>query len=422
MLKLLIKDTTVQSSTVAVSWCLEKRVIDKLNQRLTLQKDEGLYLLLVVAPKPSYAGGHRSYRETRKLVPITDPFAYVDFRHPGENNIFAIMVWGKESRLHDRFISRHDSWHGTDVLWSDGVTVNEHFTKFLAPPGFLEGITASIAVQVPEECFAKEPPEWEKTWVNYWFRGQSLDQCDYRRRRLVAYTIQPVLFAIKYLIGALCILVLMLCGMRNIGYGFLAHPIQYAVDDIWYRLSGSIFFPRKSREERWRLLLVPLTPLICLLAGFLGVYLSMLLSNLGHNLGHLGLLERCLLGIGTLYAVYYGIALLIGVAVALTSVCVFCAAMITAGYLRARAWLGKIFAFDAKPRPVVETAPQEKPVVSAPPPPKPKPVLLSEQAVMDLVCSTGPKPMSLRELPKRRRTVRLRFQNLKAQVCRPFRG
>jgi hypothetical protein len=38
----------------------------------------------------------------------------------------------------------------------------------------------------------------------------------------------------------------------------------------------------------------------------------------------------------------------------------------------------------------------------------------------ELVCTGRPRPLSVRELPRERRTVELRFWDLKRRVCRPF--
>lgn len=394
MLNLFVKETTVQSSTVAVSWCLEKKVIDKLNQRLTLQKDEGLYLLLVVAHTSAYQKGY-AHKEMRKLVPITDPFAYVDFKYPGENNIFAVVVWGTKSRLHDDYVSRESyryCGYANDVLCYDLSTFNEHFLARRLRPGFSEAITATLAVQVPEECFAKEPPEWEKAWVNWLHRGDPFDQCEYRNRRIWAYSLQLfILFPLRYVIGALAVLVLMLFGTRKVGYGFLGHPLRYDLEDTWYYREASIFSPRRRHEgDEWRILLIPLMPIIWIAAGMggmLGAFTAVVDISLWHGF---------LMGIGVLWVVCYGVILM--------------GAVVIAVLWLIRASLKLVFpGSDGR-----KTAAQ--------PTSEPKPPVFSDLEMNDLVCSMVLRPLSLRELPKERRTVRLRFYDLKARVCRPFRG
>lgn len=97
---------------------------------------------------------------------------------------------------------------------------------------------AKTFLQVADGYFAKEPSAWEKWWVNLWFGGEAAhDQCHFRRRRLVAYTLQPPLVALfiatTTTVRALIALFFSLFGRRGVDYAAIVHPFNNEIHDVY---------------------------------------------------------------------------------------------------------------------------------------------------------------------------------------------
>jgi len=88
-------------------------------------------------------------------------------------------------------------------------------------------------VLVPVEVFAKEPAAWEKAWVNLFFRSRPGDQCDFRKRRLFAYTIQPILGVSRSLWFLLFGFVglLFACKPSKFPWGGVLHPFRRSLEE-----------------------------------------------------------------------------------------------------------------------------------------------------------------------------------------------
>jgi hypothetical protein len=62
-------------------------------------------------------------------------------------------------------------------------------------------VQAFVDVDIPKECFAREPSDLEKRWVNWLYMSKTVDQCEFRKRRLFAYNnnIYYFCFGLRYL-------------------------------------------------------------------------------------------------------------------------------------------------------------------------------------------------------------------------------
>ncbi|MEK7565239.1 MAG: hypothetical protein AAB501_03320 [Patescibacteria group bacterium] len=92
-------------------------------------------------------------------------------------------------------------------------------------PSLLDGVVIAATVVdfvVPEQLFAEKPRNrfenaiW--SWVNLWFDGEPNDECDYRRRKIFAFTLQPIIFLVASAIYASIVflgsLAVFFCGYR----------------------------------------------------------------------------------------------------------------------------------------------------------------------------------------------------------------
>ena len=178
MLKLIIgEEGKTQSATVPVRWCVDKETLENLVKIIEVLNPH--ILLVVVSDKKEIS---------RQLAPLDQLVEYIQFQRPGANKVFATIVWSdkktekeRKKNLWNRFLKKDDGDYSTTLIY------NGEFEKEL-----LKSIEfAEVEVVIPKELFAKEPPAWEKRWVNMWFETRPKDQCQYRRRRILAYTIQP---------------------------------------------------------------------------------------------------------------------------------------------------------------------------------------------------------------------------------------
>jgi hypothetical protein len=172
----MVENPEVKDVVIPLRWCVDRETLDEL-------KDKGVqdpYLLLVIAQK--YCAPEQ------KLVPFNQMLEYVELKRPGVNRIFATIVWNKEKGrlgLWRQYLQQKNGRYNNELVdcwWSSDMAFDQ--------PEESIG-KAVLILEVPRELFAKEPHRWEKKWVNLWFENRPKNQCYFRRRRLLAYTIQP---------------------------------------------------------------------------------------------------------------------------------------------------------------------------------------------------------------------------------------
>lgn len=220
----------IQGTSVPVRWCLSKDELNKLNEA----RKEVFLLLLVV----SDTGGERS--ETRYFIPIKQMMEYVNFYTPGKNKIFAMVA---ERKDREYFLHKYGIYYSNSLYNYYGKNLHPSYLKNYYD---LYGIeVCELEVNVPKEVFAKEPPAWEKKWVNLFLGWELLNQCDYRKKQIFAYSFQlifflPILGSIELAVG-LIISALLLFGTKGIGFRKIIRPFSESFSSIWDETKGSIF-------------------------------------------------------------------------------------------------------------------------------------------------------------------------------------
>ena len=260
MLKLMIeeKDRAVQNAIAPLRWCVEREVIEELKQRGIRNPH---LLLLIFHLGDAYIGDNNdlgyyeywSWRSNmeRKLIPLDRLMDYVQFQRSGKHRIIATIVGGNAT-IKNRYLYKRFLWSGDDCYLPDFRLVNQRGrldSESISSYMFNTG-NAEIDIVVPDGLFANEPPEWEKKWVNLWYESPAKDQCHYRKRRLLAYTIKPPLALMWYsfiiLVRYIAAAFLLMCGMKRIDFGPLIHPISSYTDYIWWDVQwpDSVFIPK----------------------------------------------------------------------------------------------------------------------------------------------------------------------------------
>lgn len=395
-MKLFVSETKVQDAVIPIRWCLTREELKELEKR----EAKNPHLLLVVT--------HENQEVDRYLVPISQMLAYIQFHKPGENRILATVVWqyGDDVyKFRKEFLQQSSrGYYEQHVLNYGGKNLLRGFNY----PRLDQ--QTEITVMVPAELFAKEPPAWEKWWVNLLFNSKPQDQCQFRRRRMIAYSIQPlfVLFIVPILaiVRFLAASVLLFLGKREVNLEPIIHPFKHETNDVWRNAEDSVFL-RDAEGKRQHWLITLFSPPVFL--GFLAI------------LAGIRFVFPSFFSQITLLWWYYplvALAVLAGIAVTgilllgLFSV-IYSLLQIALKVLKAKtadplAELRKT-RIQAREKREQEEAERKRR----------KEEQLRVELEQLLMCDGGFIP-KLSELPKEKQTIYLRFQDLKAKVCKPY--
>lgn len=350
-----ISDNDITNGTIAVSWCVPKEILEALDKAGI--KDPAI--VLMTAP---YDGiNHYKLKEYRKVVPLKDLMAYVEFRSSGTNRIWG-FIDGKDEYSYFKkryYLDR----------FSNGKYVRGIVDPNLAQNFYFEHINYNaepLTVEVPDSVFAKEPSEWEKKWVNLFHSYDAIDQCQFRKRRLFAYSLQiPVALICWTFAYLLPFIFAFLFGTRGLSAKPMLRPLQYPPLAALLVLKGGSYFYNPN-ETGWRKYIkLPFMP-IMLIAEFLCVY--------------------ALLHLGAAWAtsLLRVLGMLAGIAICIIFTII------------------KI---------VVHNERKQK---------DPAWFMNGEHQKL-LVCSDGKiKPKSVADLPKENQSIRLKFSEIKSKICKPF--
>ena len=432
-------------SAVPVRWCISRETAEKLQR----EKIENPHLLLVIS--------NNGVEISRYVVPLFNEMHYVQFLRPGDNLIHATIVWygsAKELRktLTERFkdsdryrvtlieerqprtlalghrIKRYrEQYYATndedqetrlraliDQLQAelDELERTEPKTASLMSDFGSDAkrldYEAKLGVVVPQEMFAKQPPAWMK-WLSelypFWERAPR-DQCILRRRALVTGVTLPLAVMLGVVVLALwavltltievfnliAVGVLLLFGLRNIKFEPLLHPydpFDYPPRNIWSRIRPSVWWNKKVEYDDGDYVdyvdrhpaFFAVNPPVIVAFALIGLALKLA------------------------FGLYASMALVVA-EFALVPLALGLIVLISA--FLARGPLSRYNERRAKEREAELKATRKR---------------YREQLDRErelLACSSASREVSVSALPKGHRTVRLRFQDLKSQVCRPF--
>lgn len=231
MLKLIAGSSVHSEPVVPIRWCLTPDIIEMLRQKNAANP----HVLLSVFNETEGEVG-------RQLVPLERAMTYVQFNHPGTNTVNATIVWSEApEELKTLLMENSPESFRVHGLYGHNAEGGVVFRPHSCLSGNMRALgqeTASIDVEVDSRFFAHEPKEWEKKWVNLWFKYPPRDQCEFRRRRILAYTFQPIamLVATGYIIlfRIMAFLFLGLLGVRVTPLPIF-HPFKMGRRDVWYR-------------------------------------------------------------------------------------------------------------------------------------------------------------------------------------------
>ncbi len=250
-LELQVVDPTIQQASVRLRWCVKRSFLDTLK----IEDGEKLFVLIILkGDLGSYYGDpwYEYHSERRQLLPLERMSAFIQLQKPGEFEVVSILLKGSRGQL-EKIKTR--AYH------RDGS--RRHDEELLAKGSAYCAVT-TLKLNVPEGCSAPEPSKFEKWWVNFLFRDAPRDECVLRRRRILAYTFQPVVLLVWFLgvttFRFLLAFVLMVVGQWNIDWYPVAHPFSAGTKEItkdssnvfpglWNWVILRVFGPPKTTVE-----------------------------------------------------------------------------------------------------------------------------------------------------------------------------
>lgn len=224
MPQLHVDHQNAQSATVPVRWCINSEAEEELRNRGV---DDPFILLIVRNAK--------SRSEQRWVVPIGQLVQFVPFTGPGENTIFATIIYTKNGRatlstLKKKYLAKRGNKYRLAIYNKHGL-VSKSLRRTIG--------RETISVDVDKKFFAGEPNRFEKWWVNFWFKSKPVNQCAFRKRRILAYTIQwPVIIPCAIVLCVVRLIVASLIAIflvkKDIGWKAIFRPWKYSSGEIWW--------------------------------------------------------------------------------------------------------------------------------------------------------------------------------------------
>jgi len=246
--RFLFNPKQAQSGAVMfLQWCLAPQVIQYL-------KDNSVTDAKVFITVRNPHG-----KETRYVAPLASPQEFLEFHCSGKHEISGTVVWGDHLKDAGRSLleksSRRDYKHDLENAINGNSCVS--FSK------------AELSVEVPSGFFAPELSPWIFWYVNLWFGEPAWDECEIRRRKLIALLVQTPLLAVWIPVISLIRLVyaLFVSGVllrKDVPLEAVVRPFVYSISDIWER-----------SERRWeekpvrRLILVPSNQIMMILVSIM---------------------------------------------------------------------------------------------------------------------------------------------------------
>lgn len=172
--------TILDSATVSIEWHFSKELIAKKPEYVVICDHE--------TPLSNLKETGNTYYGNRYLCKITDLVKYVQLFRPGKHHFVILVFSGDDAKLYARFYIRKGSSH-----YENGI----FYSNLLQKKDDRDTDITYFEFDVPEELFAKKSETKFGTfiwnYVNEWHSKKPIDQCEYRKRKIFAFTIKPLL-------------------------------------------------------------------------------------------------------------------------------------------------------------------------------------------------------------------------------------
>lgn len=236
----------MNSATIPIEWWFSKEVIDR----------EPKYILIFEQSKEEKErdfGKNDSYGR-RYICKVSDAIKFLQIFSPGYHRVMVVVLGGSSAESDAKHYLGHDDYdyYRTSINWENAKDNTLKNMKSIM------GSTVE-EFEVPEELFGKKPKTklgklmWK--WANLWFKKNPRDECEYRKRKIIAFTLQPLIMPLWWLIkygigGILNALYVLLASLVILFVGFRPRPI---LKEMWQ----AFIFQRDAewdvkRFENWQ--------------------------------------------------------------------------------------------------------------------------------------------------------------------------
>lgn len=241
-MKLLIGKNESTGAVLPVRWCLTSEEVKKIAPR------KNVHVLFLVVNKGKEVD--------RYLVPVEQMMYYVEFTKPGKNILFATLVYQKDLReLKKTVFKRNEDGKYIRDMYDEEK--GRFFRQYKSFDDLLDLYETQVVIDVSPDFFAEQPSSLEWRWVNLWFETKPRNQCQFRRRRMLAYSIQPLIILLFVVIATIVRLFAALIWslvMRRYGvnWGAIVHPFKNDTEDVWHEAKDekSFITHEKNGEKR----------------------------------------------------------------------------------------------------------------------------------------------------------------------------
>ncbi len=240
------------SALLLLQWCVARDVIEYLKQE---EAEDAFLLVRVFNPKG---------KETRYLFDLKSPQEIIQFYSPGVHKIHGRIFWGiDEKKLRHEVLSEDYSSNGHNP----GLKPRPVKSFVKTYPKLKTFGMARISIDVPSEFFAPQLSSHEAAWVNFWFSTAARDSCTINQRRLLAYTVQPIVLLCYVLFQGAFRLVIALTfgvlGAMRCNWSPIIHPFEENLRDVWHDKGNNTSWLIRDKKGysrrlgRWNLFFLP---------------------------------------------------------------------------------------------------------------------------------------------------------------------
>jgi len=172
----------IDNGDVPIRWCITKEYVESLEEQGIIDPH-----VLIASYAPRTKGEDKNFTKEmdRRMVPLTELMTYLRFTRAGKAKVYGIILDGSEGRkeLHNKYMKV--GWEGRPEIVDTYDDVLHNDMDFCVT-------TTSEIVEIPANVFGKEPSPWMKWYVNLWHEknGKVVDECHYRQRFLLAFTLK----------------------------------------------------------------------------------------------------------------------------------------------------------------------------------------------------------------------------------------
>ncbi len=172
------------------------------------------HVLVITLPHSSYETHYGSLDDAKRWCTQAgerqifelNKIGYLQFHKPGKQNVIFVLIKDlnrerKGELLKKRSLCTH---YSNEIHFSD---VEANTITGVNVVGYCEEL-----IEIPKEFFATKPEkglrlEWHK-WVNRWWLSSPIDECQFRKRAIIATTIQPIAwvlgFTLRFIFAMVC--------------------------------------------------------------------------------------------------------------------------------------------------------------------------------------------------------------------------